>query len=258
LPISVTLPDPNPAVPKNSIVIATSRGNVFSFQWPVPLQIYGQSQSAFSSGTIKIAYTGTFDSKNEPGLGGSGTAATGYCHKETSQSYPAAAGYAEKLTSVTGYGDSGVLWFVNPWLTYGPSGNQYSILTSIDSGSTTLYIYVLVINTGQSSYSPSAGSIDLAWYSANHLKGNLIGVYYKGTFYTTSSAPSITQGTSYYAIYQISTAYSNNPPSSSAMYWGDASITNGSGSNAEDQSYFSATVLLPGLWVRYEANTGSC
>jgi len=267
LPNTITLPDPNPAVPENTIIIVTSRGNVFSFQWPVPLQVYGQSQSAFSSGTMKIAYagsgSGSFDSKNEPAAGGSGTAATGYCHTEGSQPYPAAAGYAEKLGSTSNpipglpSGDNGALWFVNPWVTYG-SSDQHSILSSIDSGSTTLYIYVLVINTGQVAYAPSAGSIDLTWYSANHLHGDLLGIYYKGTFSAAASAPSITPGTSYYAIYQISTAYSNNPPSSSTMYWGDASVTNGSGSNAENQNYFSGTVLLPGLWIRYEPSTGSC
>ena len=252
------LPDPYPAVPQNTVIIATSRGNIFSFQWPIPLQVYGQSQSAFSSGIMKIAYTGTYDSANEPGLGGTGTASGGYCHTETSQPYPAGVGYAEKLTGITGYGDSGVLWFVNPWLTYGPTGNSHSILTSINSGSTTLYIYVIVINTGQASYTPTAGSIDLAWYSADHLNGNIIGIYYKGTFYKTSSSTAIAPGSYFYAIYQIATHYTNNPPSSSVMFWGDASITDGSGSNSEDQSYFSGTVLLSGLWIRYEATTGSC
>jgi hypothetical protein len=257
LPVAVILPDPNPASPQNTILIATSRGNVFSFQWPVPLEIFGQSQSAFSSGTMKVAYqsiSGGYSSKNEPGLGGSG--GTGYCHEEPLQSYPAASSFAEELTGITGVGvTSNTLYFVNPWITK-------SILTSITSNDTLLYIYVNVVNTGQTRYVPSAGSIDLTWYSADHLDGTLLGVYYKGTFTAAGgSGPSILPGTSYYAIYDANSLPSklNNPPGcsscgglASVMFWGDASITDGYQSNGETNSppYFSATVLLPGLWIR--------
>jgi len=253
---TVTLPDPTPAFPQNSILIATSRGNVFSFVWPNPLQIFGQSGSAFSSGIMKVAYTGTYDSKNEPGLGGSGNSATGYCHSEPSQSYPAATGYAEKLTGITGYGDSGVLWFVNPWVTSG-------VLQSVVNGATQMYIYLIVINTGIAAYTPTAGSIDLTWYGSNHLDGTLIGVYYKGAFSpacssssSCSSAQSIAQSTNYYAIYEInhSTTKLGNPlPQggiTSAMFWGDASITDWWTSTAENIGYYSATLLIPGLWIR--------
>jgi len=257
LPIAVILPDPSPASPQNAILIATSRGNVFSFQWPVPLQIFGQSQSAFSSGIMKVAYqsiSGGYDSKNEPGpvAGGSGgTVSSGYCHSELSQNYPAGTSYAEKLTGITGVGVTGnTLYFVNPWVTE-------SILSSITSNDTLLYIYVNVINTGQTAYVPSAGSIDLTWYSADHIDGTLLGVYYNGKFTAAGgSGPSILAGTSYYAIYDansLPSKLSNPPPQggmSSVMFWGDASITNGLGSNHEDQSYFSGTVLLSGLWIR--------
>ena len=56
LPSAVALPNPNPAVPQNTILVATTRGNVFSFQWPFQLQVFGQSGSAFSSGLLKVAY----------------------------------------------------------------------------------------------------------------------------------------------------------------------------------------------------------
>jgi hypothetical protein len=264
LPISVILPDPTPAFPQNSILIATSRGNVFAFQWPNPLQIFGQSGSAFSSGIMKVAYTGTLDSKNEPGpvAGGSGgTTGTGYCHSETSKPYPAAAGYAEKLTGITSYGDGGVLWFVNPWVTGGSSG----VLQSVVNNATQMYLYVIVINTGKVAYTPTAGSIDLTWYSANHLDGTLIGVYYNGNFYpacssisSCSTAESITPTTSYYAIYHITTTKLSNTPWSlpssdnlgSIMFWGDASITDWWTSTAESSGYYSATILLPGVWIR--------
>jgi len=92
LPSTVTLPNPTPAFPENTITLVTARGNVFSFQWPFQPQSFGQSQSAFSSGNMKIAYQtsgGGFDSMNEPGPVASGSkgakegSGTGYCHGET-------------------------------------------------------------------------------------------------------------------------------------------------------------------------------
>ena len=271
LPTGIALPDPSPAFPQNTIVIATSRGNVFSFQWPFQVSVFGQSQSAFSSGNMKVAYVGTgFDSKNEPGpyAGGSGgSPTTGYCHTESSESYPAAAGYAEKLTNIPGLpsSDSGVLWFVNPWIT---AGNSNAILTSsgaLHSG-TTLYMYVVIINTGSTAYAPTAGTLDLMWYGSNHIDGYLIGVYYNGAFYAT--APTIPPGAYYYAIFEIIVlpVFIGNPPwntgvqagSPSVMFWGAASITNalnGSSESSEGQSFFSGTILVSGLWLRYEPSS---
>jgi hypothetical protein len=264
LPLGVGLPNPNPAFPQNTIVIATSRGNVFSFQWPFQLSAFGQSQSAFSSGNIKVAYqaaqTGGFDSKNEPGLGGSGTSSSGYCHTEPSQPYPAGPGYAEKLTGMSGagVGDSGVLWFVNPWITGSNTDNDQQVMWSANDGYTTLYIYVVVINTGNTAYNVAAGTIDLTWYGGNHIDGYLIGVYYNGSFY--ASSPSIPPGMSYYAIFKISifTIGSGDAPPSSVMFWGSASLTNAVGSSAEGQSFFSGTILLSGLWIRYESSVSPC
>jgi len=263
---SVTLPDPAPAVPQNSIVIVTSRGNVFSFQWPVPLQIFGQSQSAFSTGIIKVAYNGTYNSANEPSF--TGKAATGYCHTEPVQNYPAASNYAEKLTNLpNGVVTGNTLYFVNPWVTD-------AILDSVTAtpATTTMWIYVNVINTGTLYYTPSSGSLDLGWYSANHLEGTLLGVYYGNpgklycsiTFSSDSSCNSalsklsITPGTSYYAIYEITATKLDNDPKNvsgftSVMFWGDASITDWEQTtpeSAENYGYFSATVLLSGLWIR--------
>jgi hypothetical protein len=245
LPIGVSLPNPNPAFPQNTVLIVTGRGNVFSFQWPFQLQVYGQSQSAFSSGIMKVAYQGTYDSSKEP-FGGTKTG--GYCHTEPLQNYPAAYNYAEKLTGITGV-TANTLYFLNPWTTQ-------PIVQSAINSQTQMYIYVIVINTEQIAYHPTAGSIDLTWYGQNHLDGTLLGVYYKGTFYAAASAPSIAPGGSYYAIYTMNPStmkMDNAPPQgtmTSIMWWGDASITDGSGSNAEDQSYFSGTILLSGLWMR--------
>jgi hypothetical protein len=271
LPLGVGLPDPNPTFPQNSVVIATSRGSIFSFQWPLQASIFGQSQSAFSSGNMKIAYTGTgFDSKNEPGpvaggSGGSSGTGNGYCHNEATAPYPAAAGYSEKLTGITGYGDSGVLWFVNPWVTASNSDTKAIVTSSGNLASgTTLYIYVVIVNTGTSAYTADAGSIDLTWYGSNHIDGNFIGVYYNSGFYPPSSPPTIPPGAFYYALFQVTTFTIQNlpwtvqPQFPSVMFWGGASITNGLNSQAEDQSYFSGTILVSGLWLRYEAANGSC
>jgi hypothetical protein len=156
-----------------------------------------------------------------------------------------------------------VLWFVNPWIAGNGGGSSYNdVLDSVVSGKTTLYIYVIVINTGATSYSPTAGTIDLTWYGSNHFDGYLIGVYYNGNFYATS--PSIAPGASYYAIFEISSSIVmlDNPPgggspktpAQSTMFWGAASITDAS----ENQNFFSGSILLSGLWIRYEASSGSC
>ena len=247
LPIAITLPNPNPAIPQNMIELATTRGNVFSFQWPFQLQIFGQSNSAFSSGIMKIAYQGSYDSSHDY-QGASGHTSGTYCHNETLQPYPAASNYAEKLTNIAGVTGS-TLYFVNPWITQ-------TILNSALSGSTNLYFYALVINTGQAAYTINSGTMDLTWYGQDHIDSDLFGVYYNGAFYATGSVPSIKPGTSYYAIYQLNTSQSYldlAPPQggmSSVMFWGAASITNGSGSNNENQSFFAGTILLSGLWMR--------
>ncbi|HXZ90044.1 MAG TPA: hypothetical protein VEG61_03180, partial [Candidatus Dormibacteraeota bacterium] len=263
LPKAVPLPAPTLVpFPQNSIVIVTSRGNVFSFQWPFQIQIGGQSASAFSTATIKVAYQGGYDSKNEPGpvAGGSGgTVTSGYCHNEPlgSTGPPPTSG-AEKITGITGVTGS-TLYFVNPWITD-------AILDSIAAGSTQMYLYVYMVNLGSTSapsYTPTSGSLDLAWYSANHLDGTLLGVYYMGKFYLPASAPSIPPGittapqNSYYAIYTINPStinLSNDPKNisgfNSVMFWGDASITDWGQGNAESTGYFSVTFLLSGFWIR--------
>jgi len=264
LPIGVGLPDPTPAVPQNSIVIVTSRGNVFAFQWPFQVSVFGQSQSAFSSGNMKVAYQGGFNSANEPSFTGK-AAGSGYCHTEQSKPYPAGPGYAEELTGISGV-TGNTLYFVNPWIT---GGNSEAVVTNggdLYSG-TTLYFYVVIINTGTTSYAPTAGTMDLTWYGSNHIDGYLLGVYYGGTFYATS--PSIPPGASYYAIFKETIFMMDNPAWAtgvqpgypSVMWWGDASITNalnGSTETSENQNFFSGTVLVSGLWIRYEATTGGC
>jgi hypothetical protein len=257
LPSAVALPNPNPAFPQNTILVATTRGNVFSFQWPFQLQFFGQSGSAFSSGLLKVAYqrippasSGYYDSKNEPGpvAGGSGgTVTSAYCHLEPLQAYPAASNYAEKLT-VSGLSDNN-LYFVNPWVT------ESILKSTINDGQTAetqMYIYAVVINTFKTPYTVNNGTIDLTWYSTDHLDGILFGLYYQGHFYPTSSLPSIAPGTSYYAIYKMNQMQLQYPPPQgsgvikSVMFWGGASLS----TTSKDQTYFSGTILASGLWVR--------
>ncbi|MGA2972698.1 MAG: hypothetical protein ABSE39_08775 [Candidatus Bathyarchaeia archaeon] len=257
LPSGVILPYPDPGFPENAILLVTSRGNMFTFQWPFQPQVFGQSQSAFSMGIVKVAYqqitSSGFDSSIEPAAGGSG--GTGYCHTESSLPYPAGPGYAEKLTGLSGLQSGSTLWFVNPWIT---GGNSRAIMNTAVSKYTQVYFYVIVVNVGNTAYTPTAGTIDLTWYGSNHIDGSLLGVYYNNNFYPTSNMISIPPGMSYYAIYKISIFEMGSPPTSSLMLWGAASITNGLGSNYEDQNFYAGTILLSGLWIRYESTSGSC
>ena len=256
LPRAVALPNPNPAFPQNTILVATTRGNVFSFQWPYQIQIFGQSGSAFSSGLLKVAYqpigtSGGYDSIHDYKNASGHTPTTTYCHNEPLQSYPAASNYAEKLTGITGVKDSNTLYFVNPWVT---KAILMSTCTESCSGSATtqMYIYAVVMNTFKTAYTVNNGTIDLMWYSTNHLDGILYGLYYQGHFYPTGSLPSIAPGTSYYAIYQMNEMQLAYPPprspiaDNSVMFWGGASLS----TTSKNETYFSGTILASGFWMR--------
>jgi hypothetical protein len=268
LPNTVLLPSASAS--QNTILIVTRRGSVFSFQWPFQVQFGGQSQSAFSAGIIKVAYQGTspgYDSKNEPGpvAGGSGgSGGTGYCHKESSQTYPAGASYAEKLTTGTGgvgvgVGDGGVLWFLSPWMTqtiFQSACNQScSFAGYLGKNYTTLYIYVNITNTGNSPYTVAGGGLDLTWYGSNHIDGSLIGIYYNATlpsgpqFYPIGSTQTVAVGKSFYAIFRVTQLELGGwppNPNASVMFWGSATLTD----NAKGSTFVGGVSLLSGLWIR--------
>ena len=218
---------------------------------------------------MKVAYVGYYNGIPNPQYGYSSSkegSGSGYCHTEQ----------RETLTGIKGVMGKGVganksLTFVSPWVTStilnSVAADDNRTNGDITSAYTQMYVYVVVINTGQTAYVPTAGTIGLAWYSANHFDGPLIGVYYQGAFYSVTNSSALTalknnkyggigSGTSYYAIYEITVHYGNSG-SSSVMFWGDASITNGSNKNGEDQTYFSGTILVDGLWIRLESGT-SC
>ena len=229
MPSTVILP--SSSFSHNTIQIVTSRGNVFSFQWPFQILMGGQSQSAFSAGIMKVAYQYTqgspyptcttttpplcYDSKNELGpvaAGSGGTTTSPYCHQEPAQAYQAGSTYAERLT--VGYpGVTGsALWFVSPWVTQpifnsaqtnGPAPSGHS---TWPSNSTTLYIYVNITNVGNTPIAINGGSVDLQWYSFNWLTANLIGYYEgvpPGTFYPAGSTHTVLPGHSFYAIFKV-------------------------------------------------------
>jgi hypothetical protein len=150
---------------------------------------------------MKVAYqcsttcgTGVgYDSKNEPGVGGTGTPGTGYCHEESQLNSESTNEIPQEFSSITVGGktiaDSGNLWFVNPWITQSIFCTTSNDCASGGTGSdpcstnchndTTLYLYVNITNTGITGYTPSGGSLDLTWYGSNHIDGTLIGMWYE-------------------------------------------------------------------------------
>ena len=297
---------PSSAASQNTIQIVTSRGNVFSFQWPIQIQIGGQSQSAFSAGIVKIAYQQEAtspappagvcdtqwgcDSMNEPGpyAGGSGGKTPGngtQCHSEppSNPPYPPGASYAEKVGStlnpvtawsqtlgkVAPVGDSGVLWFVNPWVTnlifVSAANGQFA--NNVWSNHTTLYLSVNITNTGTNNYTVAGGSLDLTWYGSNHIDGSLIGIYYNASkttgplFYPIGSPQKIVPTKSFQAIFRVTLLSLNCsgsactsgtggngdswPPATGVMFWGSASLTD----STEDASFVGGVSLSSGLWI---------
>ncbi len=259
LPNSVTLPNPNPPTPQNTIYIVTTRGRVFPFQWPYPplgTALGGQTGAAVSTGVMKIAYQGFYDSKHEyQGASGNTSPNAPYCHSEPLQSYPAAVGYAETLTGIIGVTNQ-QLTFINPWVTDQIlDQDSNSISTGGSTGGTTLYIYANAINTRNSPITVTTGAVNLviAQSSANSkgffLGGTLFGIYYNNQFYAAGSSPSIAATTNFYAIYiisQVNTGTGGTKLAGPAFFIGSASVSN----NAKDQTYFSGEILLDGIYDR--------
>jgi hypothetical protein len=267
LPGTVSLPNTAPA--QNTVLIVTSRGNQFSFQWPFQILMGGQSQSAFSAGIMKVAYQCSncgnpgYDSKNEPGVTG-GSSTGQYCHTEsTSSNRPGER--PQQFTGITvggqNIGDGGSLWFVNPWITQTIFTNTCGTANGCSiQNSTTLYIYVNITNTGNVPYNVAAGTLDLTWYGSNHIDGALIGIFYNPTqpsgtwkFYPITSTQNVTVNNYFYGIFRATTVSlgqgSTWPPANSAsvMFWGSLSLT----SNQEGTTFVGGVALSSGLWIRY-------
>lgn len=255
------LPNPTPPTPESTVWIVTSRGRVFSFQWPFP-QIGpangGQSGSAITTGIMKIAYQGQYDSECDyqganKNVSPCSSNPGAYCHNEPLQPYPAPPGYGEKLTGISAVGDGGVIYFLNPWSTDTILG---TVLNSAGTGvgTSTLYIYTNVENTRSTPITVTQGGIGIVGAGSTpnaknfFLGGALIGIYYKGTFYAAGSSPQIQPNQSFYAIYQMSNGYVKGL-AGPIFFLGYASVSN----TAKDSSYFSGEILLDGLF-----DVGTC
>lgn len=150
------------------------------------------------------------------------------CHQETPMA----------LTGISGLQTGTTLYFLRPWLTN-------TVLTSAYNSHTMLYYLVNATNTKSTSIVASAGTLDLTWYGSNHLDGSLLGVYYLGQFYPPASAPTITPGSQFYAIFKTDHVALSGFPGN-VFFIGSAAITN----NVKGTAYYSAQLAIDGLWVR--------
>jgi len=242
------------SVGDSTITIVTTRGRVFSFQWEWPQVPYLPSGGYIvTGGDLRVAYQGTWNSKNEPGSGGSGG---GYCHSEPAKTLTA--------TGIPG----GSLYFMNPWLT------QTIFFTAFPTGSgsntTTVYIFLNITNTrtdGQA-ISIADGNLILQVTVATSaakgavffVAGSLFGVYYPavvggGTFYqvgpgdgvVTRPPSGVPAGSSVILIFRMNNWNSGANTFSDVVFTGTASITNG----VENSVYWGTTVVpVNGLYVR--------
>jgi hypothetical protein len=255
LPIAMTLPNVT-VTPSNSIWIVTMRGRVFSFTWPFPA--VGQnaggagSQMSISTGSMKVAYTGTFNS-------GSDT-----CHQET----------PTRLSA----GNAGTLSFLNPWvktnvLTTAASDIPTGNFPHLSSGCTwgqCLYISVHSKNTLNSSITFSWGQMVMLTAKASpNLKQYFIGGPYIGIvvmnatpppFFSYGTPVKLAKGTEFYLIFLITNAVYTAPSSSTYsgdLFTGTATMNNAFSNQAEgsNPSYMGFVIFLDGLYVR---NNGGC
>lgn len=249
LPSTVTLPKPDPPSPVNRISIVTTRGRVFSFGWPFPptgTALGGQSGAAVSTGVMRIAYQGDYNSAVEDSTYPNAP----YCHHETLESYPATTGHKETLTGITGV-TGGSLTFVNSWIT-----NQ--ILQSAYSGGTTLYIYARVVNTVATQITVKGGALVISTATSGSnskqlfIGGVLFGIYYNGVFTASPSSPWIQPNEMFYVIFKIvsftQNIYQETP---GLLFTGTASLTN----QERNEQYFSGEVVLDGVYIRTSCTT---
>jgi hypothetical protein len=243
------LPNPTPPAPMNTIWIVTSRGRVFSFQWPFPPtgQALEAVNAVVATGTMRVAYTGIDDSKNEPTWNPQGPQTGQYCHTETANPSDAIAA-----------GTYGTLYFVNPWVTdtilgdaaFGPTGG---------SSPTTMYIYAQFSNTKSTSVTISTGSllIQVTAASANQkvyfIGGQYIGgILTGGTFVQAPSTLTVPANpnvvaTLIFRIYNYNVGTQKNPTGAVTLsFSGMAAVSN----TVTDSSYYGASLLLQGFYDR--------
>jgi len=243
----------------NSVAVVTSRGRVFSFQWPfAPTGV--ATVSYLTTGILQIAYLGSgnpgYASTNEPAAvsrGSGGTSVAGiYCHSETN---------ATKVATGSAYG---TLWFVNPWATWtifkdafpltGANHTQIFAVVKVTNNQGGPIVITrgnmwLQLTVPQTQNNPSPGSMVILTVG-----GPLVGTYYNGAFTLAGSQTNVASLTSVLLVYRINiwswvgnTQISQVP--SGVTFSGMATMTNdqeGGGTTA----YFSGTSVLDGLYVK--------
>ncbi len=155
LPQTIALPK-IAYTPSNSIWLVTSRGRVFSFQWPYPPAGQGTAGKGtplnIVTGSMKIAYNGTSNSQTDS------------CHKEAP--FPIASGSSGQK-----------LYLLNPWITT-------NVLNQVLGGTTSLHYrlhrkhtehsYHIQLGTDRYRYGYGARKSE-ACFHRRRLRGNRVG-----------------------------------------------------------------------------------
>lgn len=242
------LPNPDPPTPQNTIWIITTRGRVFSFQWPFPPtgQALQAVNAAVATGTMKIAYTGSspgYSSTHEPSWGGSATAP--YCHTET-----------PPASDMISAGTYGTLDFVNPWIIDTILGSGIPTGTA-PFGDTILYIYAKYTNAQPYSISITMGSLLISVSTSTNNKkvyflgGSYVGGVAGGGFVQAPTPLVVGPTQQATAIFQIQNWNVPGGPGGTSgvpgtTFAGFAAVSNA----ATGSTYYGATLLLDGLYVR--------
>lgn len=233
-------------VPSNSVSIVTSRGRIFTFQYPFPpagpaTPGTGKTPN-IQTGAMKIAYNASSaDSSKE----GGGNIGSGYCHTEPTEAVSA--------------GGTGPLTFVRPWITQ-------PILDSVclpNGSCSNFYIYAnttnslsvpITINQGNLIVQVASSASDNKVY---FIGGPLVGVVYPvspsglnnaGVFKTSAT---ISPGARFILVFQIiyTNASIGSASPSGLVFSGTATVNNGA-SSPPSSSFRELAIYLDGLYVR--------
>jgi hypothetical protein len=247
LPKTVFLPNQT-LTPSNTVSIVTTRGRVFTFQYPFPSAGPAEPGTGktptIQTGSMRIAYNAANANSTKEGSGGTSPA---YCHYETSkETWPA--------------GATGTLTFVNPWIT-----KQILKTVCSPTGScANLYVYAstnnsltipLLINSGNMIMTVSDATSNAKSY---FIGGPLLGVVYPllpanggPQFTPAGTSVSIAPGARFILIFKIvatSVTSSSSDPSND-VFSGTASVSNGAGSTP-GIGFRQAAIYLDGFYIR--------
>jgi hypothetical protein len=230
LPKSIVLPNQT-LTPSNTVAIVTSRGRVFTFQYPFPAQGPAEpgkgAAPIIATGLMKIAYKGSgYDS------------GTDVCHKETNKLVLPTSG----STSAT---------FVNPWITL-------TILNSVEGYSPPhFWVSANTTNSLTTSLTINQGNVILLVSdSGSNAKpffvgGPLVGVVYPTnpvTFTPAGTSVQINAGDRFILIFGI--VNGDLGATADDVYSGTATVNNGAGTQSEGDSFRALAIYLDGLFVR--------